>query len=97
MNAAVLQTFIMEARSCARAMLESGTYIEQELPNVSMEASLHAAAAELCTQLVGTKHDIIHELSELDDLVVYGEDDDRVVASISPHHRLALGRHSSDA
>jgi hypothetical protein len=37
MNTSALQIVMNEARKCAAAMLESGTYIGRELPNVRMD------------------------------------------------------------
>jgi len=83
MNASALRTVMNETHKCAMAMLENGTYIERELPNVRMDEAVLAAANELCSQLVGTKHDIIHELSELDDLLNDGATDERIVSAVA--------------
>ena len=72
MNISALRNVMNEARKCAAAMLESGTYIEPELPTVRMDEPVRVATVELCSRLVGTKHDIIHELFELDELLVSG-------------------------
>ena len=58
-----------EARNCALVMLESATYIQSELANVRMNDALRAQTEQVCTALVGTKHDIISELFELDELL----------------------------
>ena len=72
MNATALHTVMNEARNCASAMLESGTFIGRELPNVRMDEPVRVATVEICSQLLGTKHDIIHELFELDELLANG-------------------------
>ena len=72
-----------EARKCAAAMLESGTYIGRELPNVRMDEPVRMATVELCSRLVGTKHDIIHELFELDELLASGASDERIKSAIA--------------
>ena len=64
-------------------MLESGTYMERELPNVCMDGSVRATAAELCSQLISTKHDIFHELFELDKLLSAGAPDDQIKSAIT--------------
>ena len=69
MTTSTVRTVMNEVHQCAMAMLDSGTYIQRELPNVRMDDAVRASAAELCSQLIGTKHDIIHELSDLDDLL----------------------------
>ncbi len=57
------------ARDCALVMLESATYIQRELPNVQMDDSIRATTEELCSALVGTKHDMFTEAFELDELL----------------------------
>ena len=83
MNTDAVQTVMNEGRKCALAMLESGTYMERELPNVCMNESVRVAAAELCSQLIGTKHDIFHELFELDELLTTGAPDDQIKSAIA--------------
>ncbi len=83
MNTSAVRTFRDEARECAMAMLDSGTYIERELPNVRMDEATRSAAITLCSQLVGTKHDIIHELFDLDDLLKEGATDQRITFAIT--------------
>lgn len=83
MNPSALQIVMNEARKCAAAMLESGTYIERELPNVRMDEPVRMATVELCSRLVGTKHDIIHELFELDELLASGASDERIKSAIA--------------
>ena len=56
-------------RSCALVMLESADYIQHELANVRMSASHRAQTQALCSSLIGTKHDIFTELSEMSDLL----------------------------
>ena len=69
MNESALHAVMSEARNCALVMLESATYIKSELPNVRMNDALRAQTEQVCTALVGTKHDIFSELFELDELV----------------------------
>ena len=83
MNTSALQNVMNEARKCAAAMLESGTYIGRELPNVRMDEPVRVATVELCSRLVGTKHDIIHELFELDELLASGASDERIKSVIA--------------
>ena len=83
MNASVIHTVMTEARNCAMAMLDSGTYIERELPNVRMDDAARTMATALCSQLIGTKHDIIHELFELDELLSSDASDDRVASAVA--------------
>jgi len=82
MNTSAVRNVMNDAHLCALAMLDSGAYIERELPNVCMIDAIRATASELCSQLIGTKHDIIHELSELDDLRSDGATDERVALAV---------------
>ncbi len=69
MNESAIHAVITEARNCALCMLENATYIKSELANVRMNDALRAQTEQVCTALVGTKHDIISELFELDELL----------------------------
>ena len=64
-----VRAFMTAAHRCAMAELDNGLYIQRELPNVRMAEPLRAAAVELCSRLIGTKHDIVHELFEMEDLI----------------------------
>jgi len=57
------------ARDCAMQMFQNATYIQGELPNVEMPDELRARTEHVCTELIGTKHDVISELSGLDELL----------------------------
>ncbi len=61
--------FAGEAHSCAMQMMENAAYIQKELPGLEMPDSLRIQIEKLCTDLIGTKHDLIHEIHELDDLL----------------------------
>lgn len=69
MNESAIQSVMREARNCALVMLESATYIQGELANVHVNDELRAQTEQVCTALVGTKHDIFSELFELDELL----------------------------
>lgn len=56
-------------RDCALAMMGNASYIQQELPRVEMTGELRVRTAEVCESLIGTKHDVISELFELDELL----------------------------
>ena len=56
-------------RDCAVIMLENATYIQRELPNVEMREALKSQTAEVCESMTGTKHDVISELFEIDELL----------------------------
>ena len=88
-------------RDCALVMMENASYIQQELPRVEMSEALRSRTAEVCESMVGTKHDVISELFELDELLQPEGDQaevssriDRVIAwlweDISKMHQLVL-------
>ncbi|MEW6668410.1 MAG: hypothetical protein AB1512_24625 [Thermodesulfobacteriota bacterium] len=68
-NSPALQEALSAIRDCALIMLENASFIQQELPNVEMADPLRSQTAELCDTMVGTKHDIISELFEIDELL----------------------------
>jgi hypothetical protein len=69
MNISAVRAVMTEARGCAMAMLENASYIQKQLPNVRMNDALRQQTQQVCTSLIGTKYDIISELSELDELL----------------------------
>lgn len=66
--AEALTEFSGKAHACAMQMLENAAYIEQELPNIEITEESRRQILEVCSALVGTKHDVITELSDLEDL-----------------------------
>ena len=64
MNESAIHAVMTEARSCALVMLYSATHIQNELANVQMNDALRTQTEQVCTALIGTKHDIITELDE---------------------------------
>lgn len=81
MNADLAQSFLSQAGTCARAMLENSAYIEGELPNVELPSGLDAKARQVCSNLVAAKHDVIHEISEIDDLLKPSSQDDAAICA----------------
>jgi len=69
MNSPAVLVAISAIRDCALIMLENASYIQRELPNVETRESLRLQTAEVCESMVGTKHDIISELFEIDELL----------------------------
>ena len=69
MNESAVHAVMTEARSCAVVMLESASFIQSELANVRMNDALRTHTEQICTALIGTKHDIITEVDELDELI----------------------------
>jgi hypothetical protein len=68
-NVEAVRAVMAAARECALEMLENANYIQAELPNVEMPDELREMTERVCSELIGTKHDVISELSELEDLL----------------------------
>ena len=66
---AMLGPFVLATRECALQMLSNATYVLGEMPNVTMSDGLRERTRDACHALIGTKHDLITELFDLDDLV----------------------------
>lgn len=62
--------FAYDAHACAMQMMENATYILKELPPLDMPDSLRKQIETLCAGLITTKHDLIHEIDELDEFLV---------------------------
>ena len=63
-----LTEFLGKAYACAMQMLENAAYIEKELPNIEIGEESRRQILDICSALVGTKHDVVSELGELADL-----------------------------
>ena len=60
-----LDGFITAASSCAMSLMSNAGYILKELPNVELPTEDLAELESICSDLIGTKHDVIHELGDL--------------------------------
>jgi hypothetical protein len=69
LNSSAVQEALSAIRDCALIMLENASYVQRELPNVVIADPLRSQTAEVCDAMVGTKHDIISELFEIDELL----------------------------
>lgn len=69
MDKSAIDEVMNAAHDCAMIMLETANYIQGELPNVHMDEALQTQAEEVCNALIGTKHDVISGLFEIDDLL----------------------------
>lgn len=65
----MLDVFTLCARECAVQVMQNAIYVQKEPPNVRMSDALRRQAGETCDQLIGTKHDLITELFDLDELL----------------------------
>ena len=99
-NVEDVRAVMVAARGCAMEM------IQRELPDVEMPDELRAETEQVCTGLIGTKHDVISELAELDDLLGNGNPDadvrtrvNRIVTwmglDIMQMHELVSALHSA--
>lgn len=61
----LLATFKASAARFAHEMLKNASYMQRELPSIELETSCRAQLVELCSSLVGAKHDLISELHDL--------------------------------
>ncbi len=64
----LLNAFELSATHCAEQILGNVRYIEKELPSLELDATLRDRVEKICTTLIGTKHDVISELFELDEM-----------------------------
>jgi len=65
----MFDVYTLCACECAVQMMQNAIYVQKELPNVQMSDALRRQAGEICDQLIGTKHDLITELFDLDELL----------------------------
>lgn len=63
-------------------MMENATYIHKELPSLSMPQSSRDELNALCTSLISTKHDVMHEIIEINELVMVSPDSPAIAAGI---------------
>ncbi len=60
-----LESFITAASACAMSLMSNAGYILKELPTVELPTEDQAEIESICSDLIGTKHDVVHELGEL--------------------------------
>lgn len=60
-----LDQFCSAAYACAMSLMSNADYVQKELPNVELPADIRASIESLCSDWIGTKHDVVHELAEL--------------------------------
>ena len=61
----LLEEFSSAAYACAMSLMSNADYIQKELPTVELPTDIRASVESLCADWIGTKHDVIHELDEL--------------------------------
>lgn len=62
-----LMAFATAARECAMQMMANATYIKNHLHEVTIPAETVPRIEAACESLVGAKHDIIHEVFEIEE------------------------------
>ncbi len=77
-----IHRFLSEARDCATQMIENAAYIQKELPGLEMPDSLRDQITKLCSDLIGSKHDLVSEAVELEDAMIADAGLDRVTRRV---------------
>lgn len=72
-NVEAVHAVMAAARECAMQMFQNAMFIQGELPGVEMPDELRARTERVCSGLISTKHDLISELAELDELLGTGD------------------------
>ena len=70
-----LAAFQSAAWACAHTLLENIMYIQKELPALDLAEAQRSAIVQICSTLVGTKHDVVSELFDLQDIEGAAEPD----------------------
>ncbi len=68
-NLELVHAFMSKAHTCAMVLLGNAGYIEKELDAVRISDECRAETRLVCQTLIGTKHDIVTEVSEMHDLL----------------------------
>lgn len=79
--------FACETQDCAMQMMANAAYIQNELPNLEMPDSLRDQITTLCSDLIGSKHDLVTEGTELEEAMA----DDASLDRISRRVKMILG------
>ncbi len=85
--------FACETQDCAMQMMANAAYIQNELPNHEMPDSLRDQITTLCSDLIGSKHDLVSEVTELEEAMC----DDASLDRISRRVKMILGWIQDDA
>ncbi len=62
-----LNEFSSAAYAFAMSLMSNAAYVQKELPSVELPTDIRASVESLCSDWIGTKHDVVHELGELMD------------------------------
>jgi hypothetical protein len=78
-----IREFQAHTRKCAVQMMMNALYIQRELPNVQMNDELRQRTVDLCGTLIGTKHDLVTEIFELDEVLEAGASNEVVLRRVN--------------
>ncbi|MBX7127275.1 MAG: hypothetical protein K1X47_16390 [Cyclobacteriaceae bacterium] len=78
-----LGQFSGAASACAMSLMSNADYVLKELANVQLPEDVRTHVEVLCNDWIGTKHDVIHELGELDDQVNVADRVRRIMSWLS--------------
>ena len=78
----IIHQYLQKARYYARVLMGNSMYIQKELPPMTMSDELREILNALCTDLIGTKHDLLHEIFEIDKLMSASPDTPVLAAGI---------------
>ncbi len=73
-----LTRFVGETHAFAIQLMRNAAYIQKELPSLDMPDSLREQITTLCSDLIGSKHDLISEATELEEAMDEGANPDRI-------------------
>jgi hypothetical protein len=78
MTTRAFAAYLRATEECAHEMMSNAAYILGELPSLTVSQSLRERIESVCNQLISTKHDIAHELHEIDEI----ESPDGIAAAV---------------
>ena len=67
-STSLLKEFKFKAERCAHEMLNNAANVTKELPSLQISDAHRAEIVQICSDLIGNKHDVISELFEMDEL-----------------------------
>jgi hypothetical protein len=65
----IIHQYLESARYYAQVLMGNAIYIKEELPPMTMSDDLREKLNVFCSELVNTKHDLFHEIFEIDELM----------------------------
>ncbi len=77
-----ISRFASGIHACAMQMLYNASFIQKELPSLEMPDSLRDQITKLCSDLIGSKHDLIDDSIELEEAMVEGASHARLIERV---------------